>query len=118
KEANATVQWLKSNNNITTGFKIGLNEVLVVTLESDDIGAFNKNAVMIANNTGISRVFSKLLPKREGMEEGEFAEAREDLGLEKDYLNVLSEQPTDDVGGDNAGDDAGDNDNYNFFGCE
>ncbi|ETO15027.1 tubulin alpha-3 chain [Reticulomyxa filosa] len=70
--------------------QIGLNEVQAVTLESDDIGAFSKNFVMIANNTGISRVFSKQLPKSmilctpnehwyvgEGME-GEFAEARED----------------------------------------
>ncbi|ETO16914.1 hypothetical protein RFI_20423 [Reticulomyxa filosa] len=95
KEANATVQWLKSNNKITlvewcpTGFKIGFNDVPAVTLESDDIGAFSKNAVTIANNTGISRVLSKHIarsmilctPKSicaldvgKGME-GEFAEA-------------------------------------------
>ncbi|ETO22616.1 tubA [Reticulomyxa filosa] len=95
KEANATVQWLKSNNKVAlaewcpTGFKIGLNEVPAVTLESDDIGAFSKNAIMISNNTGISRVFSKRITQKydmmysqrafvhwyvgEGMEEGEFA---------------------------------------------
>ncbi|ETO01030.1 hypothetical protein RFI_36410, partial [Reticulomyxa filosa] len=61
KEANATVQWLKSNNKIAL---IGLNEVQAVTLESDDIGAFSKNAVMIANNTGISRVFSKRIAQK------------------------------------------------------
>ncbi|ETO23785.1 tubulin alpha chain, partial [Reticulomyxa filosa] len=110
KEANATVQWLKSNNKVAlvewcpTSFKIGLNNVPTVTLESDDIGAFSKNAVMIANNMGISRVFSKRIIQKydlmysqrafvhwylgEGMEEGEFDEAREDLGfLEKYYLD-------------------------------
>ncbi|ETO32844.1 Tubulin alpha-2 chain, partial [Reticulomyxa filosa] len=121
KEANATVQWSKSNNKIALvewcpiGFKIGLNEVPAVTLEADDIGAFSKNAVMIANNTGISRVLVNTLPRNMILctrNEHLFI-AREDLGfLEKDYLDVLSEQPTDDVGGDNAGNDAGDNDNY------
>ncbi|ETO01386.1 hypothetical protein RFI_36054, partial [Reticulomyxa filosa] len=45
-----------------TGLKIDLNEV-PAALESNGIGAFNKNVVMIANNTGISRVFSKRMPK-------------------------------------------------------
>ena len=69
-------------------------------------------AVMFMNNSCISRFFSgricdiydKMYSQRafvhwyvgEGMEEGEFAEAREDMGfLEKDYLGIISEQATD-----------------------
>jgi len=123
KEATATIQWLKANKKVTfvewvpTGFKIGLNEKPAAVIGKDDIAASKNNIVMIGNNTAISRVFSERISKKydimysqrafvhwyvgEGMEEGEFAEAREDLEfLEKDYLDVLSEAASDDVSDD------------------
>jgi len=118
KIANATVQWVKTQGKVSfvewcpTGFKIGLNDVPAAKVEGDGMAAANNNAVMIGNNIAISRVFTERLCKKydmmysqrayvhwyvgEGMEEGEFSEAREDLGfLEKDYLDVVSEQASD-----------------------
>jgi len=124
KEANATVQWLKQNNKISfvewcpTGFKIGLNEVPAAEIGDEDVMAkAERNATMIGNNVAVSRVFTERIMKKydmmysqrafvhwyvgEGMEEGEFSEAREDLGfLEKDYLDVVTEQASDEVNPD------------------
>merc|ERR1712168_1507332 len=128
KEANSTVQWLKQNNKVSfvewcpTGFKIGLNGTPAANLTADtsmdgkdDIMASAKrNVTMIGNNVAVSRVFTERITKKydmmyaqrafvhwyvgEGMEEGKFSEAREDLGfLEKDYLDVVTEQASDEV---------------------
>ena len=125
KEANATVQWLKSYKKCfivdicssQTTFKIGLNEHIMPTVENDEIIQCVRNASMIANNCGMSRVINERICKQydllfskraylhwylnENMEETEMIEARENVGyLEKEYLEmawtVSDEEYTDD----------------------
>jgi len=118
KGANEAAQWLKQNKKCSfvewcpTGFKIGLNNVQPAALEEENMVIGERSVTMIGNNVAISRVFTKRICAKydlmyqqrayvhwyvgEGMEEGEFSEAREDLGfLEKDYLDVVSEQASD-----------------------
>ena len=70
KEANATVQWLRSNDKVKfvewcpTGFKIALNDTPAVGVENDDLGVFKRTATMIANNVAISRVLTERITKK------------------------------------------------------
>merc|ERR1719499_2127090 len=116
-QATKAVEFCTENNKATfvdwtpCPWKIGLNNVPAATVQNDDLAPTKRSVTMIANNVAISRVFDQRLVKKfdmmysqrayvhwfvgEGMEEGEFEEAREDLAfLQKDYLDCTSQAST------------------------